>query len=332
VWCSAFWSNQQLIKPLPFAGQSRHGLAKRNYALVTLLLESGLRASEVCPLRLGDLNLRERSGRLQVRERKGRKQREVPLNSSARRALRLHLAERQNAKPEDHVFLSERGGKPCGVAHGRGHDRPTRSTRAHPAAGGYSAPDAAHLCATVFKAQSWPIGRTGSAAGTRIAGHNCSLHAAHRGATGGQRRKGATLMSAPAPAVRQRRSGVLLPQDPSDDELARHWTLSESDKRSLAVPRRGKPATLRPAIVCAALVWTVLEVEETAPVRIVNWARSSSCHRSYLAAEPVALQRKRSTRSRYADTSASSAFIAICNARSRTGCATAFSKGYRSRK
>lgn len=93
------------------AGQTRHGLAKRNYALVTLLLESGLRVGELCQLRRGDFELRDRSGRVRVCEGKGRKAREVPLNSNARRALRLYLADWPNAKPEDYVFLSERGGK-----------------------------------------------------------------------------------------------------------------------------------------------------------------------------------------------------------------------------
>jgi site-specific recombinase XerD len=97
------------------AGQTRHGLAKRNYALVTLLLESGLRVGELCELRLSDLNLRDRSGQVGVREGKGRKPREVPLNASARRALRLYLASREHLQPEDYVFLSERGGKPLAL-------------------------------------------------------------------------------------------------------------------------------------------------------------------------------------------------------------------------
>jgi integrase/recombinase XerC len=97
------------------AGQTRHGLAKRNYALVTLLVESGLRVGEVCQLRVGDLNVRDRSGQVKVREGNGRKEREVPLNSNARRALRLYLQGREHPQPEDHVFLSERGGKPLAL-------------------------------------------------------------------------------------------------------------------------------------------------------------------------------------------------------------------------
>lgn len=97
------------------AGQTRHGLAKRNYALVTLLVETGLRVGEVCQLRRLDLDVRDRSGQVQVREGKGRKERKVPLNSNARRALRLYLADRSQPQPEDYVFLSERGGKPLAL-------------------------------------------------------------------------------------------------------------------------------------------------------------------------------------------------------------------------
>jgi integrase/recombinase XerC len=76
------------------AGQTRHGLARRNYALVTVLAETGLRVSELCGLRRDDLELRERSGQLRVRQGKGRKERVLPLNSNARRALRVYLADR----------------------------------------------------------------------------------------------------------------------------------------------------------------------------------------------------------------------------------------------
>ena len=61
----------------------------RNYALMELLLETGLRVGEVADLRIGEVDLHDRSGVVQVREGKGRKQREVPLNSSARRALKF---------------------------------------------------------------------------------------------------------------------------------------------------------------------------------------------------------------------------------------------------
>jgi hypothetical protein len=78
-------------------------------------------------------------------------------------------------------------------------------------------------------------------------------------------------MSAAAAPARVRRSGVLLPEDPSDEELARHWTLSESDKREVLLCR-GDDNRLRFALQLCVLRWygRFLEAEETAPVRIVN--------------------------------------------------------------
>ena len=97
------------------AGQTSHGLAKRNYALLEVLLETGLRVGEVAALRISDLALHDRSGVVRVREGKGWKQREVPLNSNTRRALKLYLKGREPLRDEDYVFLSQRGGKPLSL-------------------------------------------------------------------------------------------------------------------------------------------------------------------------------------------------------------------------
>jgi len=97
------------------AGQTRHGLAKRNYALIEMLLETGLRVSEAADLRVSDVDLHDRSGVVLVREGKGRKQRQVPVNSTARRALKLYLKGREPLRLEDHLFLSERGGRPLSL-------------------------------------------------------------------------------------------------------------------------------------------------------------------------------------------------------------------------
>jgi site-specific recombinase XerD len=52
------------------AGQTRHGLAKRNYALIELLLETGLRVGEAADLHIDDVDLHDRSGVVRVREGK----------------------------------------------------------------------------------------------------------------------------------------------------------------------------------------------------------------------------------------------------------------------
>src|SRR5262249_41669971 len=112
--CPKGLSDAEVQALLRAAGQTRHGLARRNYALVELLLEKGLRVGEAAALRVGDLDLRDRSGVVRVREGKGRKQREVPLNAGARRALKLYLAGRDR-RGEEYLFLSERGGQPLSL-------------------------------------------------------------------------------------------------------------------------------------------------------------------------------------------------------------------------
>ncbi len=63
----------------------------RDIAIITLLLHTGLRVSELCSLTTDDIIIRERSGHLIVRSGKGNKRREVPLNSTARTALKEWL-------------------------------------------------------------------------------------------------------------------------------------------------------------------------------------------------------------------------------------------------
>jgi len=77
----------------------------RNVALITLMLNTGLRISEVAALDIDDLTLGDRSGSLKVRLGKGGKSRTVPLNSDTRKALRDYLNGRTNGP----VFLSQRG-------------------------------------------------------------------------------------------------------------------------------------------------------------------------------------------------------------------------------
>ncbi len=90
------------------AGQGGQGLSKRNYALLQLMLQTGLRVGEVAALRVADVVLRERSGLARVRQGKGLKAREVPVNSAARRALRLYLDMRAPLEPDDPLFLTKR--------------------------------------------------------------------------------------------------------------------------------------------------------------------------------------------------------------------------------
>ncbi len=89
------------------AGASSHGLAARNYALVQLMLQAGLRVGEVAALQASDITMNDRSGSVRVRHGKGLKAREVPLNATARRALKQHL-DRTPALTKDAPVFSSR--------------------------------------------------------------------------------------------------------------------------------------------------------------------------------------------------------------------------------
>src|SRR6266581_1967746 len=67
---------------------------ERNYAIVQILLQTGIRLSECASLTFEDLTFGERSGLLLVRAGKGNKTRSVPLNTSAREALAIYVAPR----------------------------------------------------------------------------------------------------------------------------------------------------------------------------------------------------------------------------------------------
>jgi integrase/recombinase XerD len=68
--------------------------------LIILLLHTGLRASEICHLRLDQVKLGRRSGSLEVIGKRN-KYREVPLNTTARKMLEEYLS----ALPSQTVFL-----------------------------------------------------------------------------------------------------------------------------------------------------------------------------------------------------------------------------------
>ena len=82
--------------------------ARRDAALLDILLYAGLRVSEAAALRVEDVVLNDRSGKVRVRSGKGRKYREVPLHREARESLRAYLEVRPlSGSPA--LFLGQRG-------------------------------------------------------------------------------------------------------------------------------------------------------------------------------------------------------------------------------
>lgn len=80
--------------------------SRRNYAMVVLLLNTGIRLSELVALDRDDVEISERKGTLRVRNGKGKMERFIPLNAEARRALMKYLEERTDS--EEPLFLSNR--------------------------------------------------------------------------------------------------------------------------------------------------------------------------------------------------------------------------------
>lgn len=101
-------TNKEIHALLRVAGQSPQGLAKRNYAIVQTLLQTGMRVGEMTHLQNRDLVLHDRSGYAKIVDSKGHKYREVPLNATARRAIKEYLETRDTLAPEDYVFASKR--------------------------------------------------------------------------------------------------------------------------------------------------------------------------------------------------------------------------------
>lgn len=80
---------------------------KRDMAILQLLINTGLRLSEMISLDRSDLEISDRKGHVNVRKGKGNKERIVPLNKEARRALVKYLEERTDNV--EALFLSNRG-------------------------------------------------------------------------------------------------------------------------------------------------------------------------------------------------------------------------------
>ena len=101
---------------------------ERNYAVIQVLLQTGLRLSECSALSFEDMTFGERSGLLCVRAGKGNKARSVPLNASAREAVAAYVAPRlgimkpslkavaarwpkpKSPEAREPIFLSQKGG------------------------------------------------------------------------------------------------------------------------------------------------------------------------------------------------------------------------------
>ncbi len=83
-------TDRQVNALLQEASRGRHG--GREYALVQVLLQTGMRIGECAVLDYEDIVFGERGGAVTIRAGKGNKARGVPLNASVRQALAAYVA------------------------------------------------------------------------------------------------------------------------------------------------------------------------------------------------------------------------------------------------
>lgn len=84
----------------------RRYIVDRDRALISMLFDSGLRATEICTLKVGDIHLSLEDSHIKIMG-KGWKEREVGLGNKARMDLhRFMKTWRKGADPEETVFLA----------------------------------------------------------------------------------------------------------------------------------------------------------------------------------------------------------------------------------
>lgn len=103
--CIRWLTRTQQRRLLNTLKQQQHA---RDTAAIVLLLQTGLRAAELCALQWHDVRMTQRSGSLRVRQAKGQRQRSVPLNALARDALHQLQYER-HAGTQHALFQGQRG-------------------------------------------------------------------------------------------------------------------------------------------------------------------------------------------------------------------------------
>ena len=93
----------------------RRPAASRDVAILLMLLDTGMRASEVCSLTIGNVDLK--TGKVEIRQgpqggAKGGKGRTVYMGRTSRRALWLYLSKREDGREPDAPLFVARGRRP----------------------------------------------------------------------------------------------------------------------------------------------------------------------------------------------------------------------------
>jgi len=79
------------------------GSVERNRAIILLMLDTGVRASELCDLKIEDVD--NKTNRIHVRLGKGMKERHLPFSPRTGQMIWRYLASRKNTEPTDYLFV-----------------------------------------------------------------------------------------------------------------------------------------------------------------------------------------------------------------------------------
>ncbi len=103
-------TKEEAEKLLAAAGNgSRAGLARRDVAILSLLLHTGLRVSEIADLRREDMIFDNPGLRLQVRNGANNQTRYLPLCNEVCKTLNNYLEIRPRTEHTEHLFLNQQG-------------------------------------------------------------------------------------------------------------------------------------------------------------------------------------------------------------------------------
>jgi integrase/recombinase XerC len=108
-------ASEEVASLLQAIQEGRPSLVKRDYAIVQLLLQTGIKLGELTRLHLSDVRLQGNGegmlsvGSVNSRDSNGSRCRQVPLNSLACAALRDYLRVRPPSTSTENLFLSQEG-------------------------------------------------------------------------------------------------------------------------------------------------------------------------------------------------------------------------------
>jgi integrase/recombinase XerC len=99
----------EIARLLEAAQAGRPSLVKRDYAIIQLFLQTGIKVGELTELQLADIELTDRKGVLTVTGNGNNNHRRIPLKAPTCQALQNYLRVRPPSPGVKHLFLSQEG-------------------------------------------------------------------------------------------------------------------------------------------------------------------------------------------------------------------------------